>query len=82
MGSIIDIKLGRNTCDPTANKEKRAKYDKKYMSSTSTQVGFRVSGYIIKDKQGISIEKSRNYKAITLDIIPELLAKLLKSNEE
>ena len=84
LGSVIDIKLGKNTFNPKASKEKIARHIDKSNKSTSCTLYFRISGMIVKDKNGNAIKKAKKsdlYLNIKEEEIPELISEILKSNE-
>ena len=56
--SIIDMKLGRITHSPYASEQKKKEYTEKSARTTSNSLGFRVSGYVIRDDQGNVLKKN------------------------
>lgn len=82
--SILDLKLGRVTYPLEAPADKKEKCIAKEKLTTSGELGFRISGMILKDKNGKVLEKgSRHqiYFGITPENLPEYIEKFLKSNE-
>ena len=84
-GSLMDIKLGRETYPPHADIEKKTKENEKNQKTTTLELGFRVTGLIRRDKQGNVIEKSTRhdcYFFVTKDNIVEKIRNIFKSNEQ
>mmetsp|Transcript_28629 Transcript_28629/g.20686 ORF Transcript_28629/g.20686 Transcript_28629/m.20686 type:complete len:167 (+) Transcript_28629:280-780(+) len=87
-GSCIDIKLGTSsvTGRKKLDKDRAAIREQKDALTTSPTLGYRLTGYSIKDEQGKSIEKlvkPKNLKTPdgkVLDQAPEAIVKVLKSN--
>lgn len=62
-------------------KRKVDKVIRKDQETTTSQLGFRVTGYIIKDQQGQIIEKVvKPHGLVKVEHIPGILQKVLKSN--
>lgn len=55
--SIVDFKIGKHTLHHSYNEEKRKALEKKDLKSTSNVHGYRVSGIIIKDFEGMPVER-------------------------
>ena len=80
-GSVLDLKMGTNSFTKYSSEERRERIKRKDEKSTSSVLGFRVTGYIIKDQEGQVLEKVlKPHGTATVDKIPEIIANVLKSN--
>jgi len=84
-GSIIDFKLGRSTIHASYGEDKTKVIEKKDLKSTSSALGFRLSGAFIKDDIGIPCEVVKKGSFLTSlkqkDLI-EYTQKLFSSNKQ
>jgi len=70
----MDVKLGRVTWTDTKSPEKQESQRKKVASTTTGSIGLRISGMVIKDNEGNTIEswsKEGGYFNVTADNIHE-----------
>ena len=74
--------MGTTTITVNTPDEKKERANAKDAKTTTTTLGFRVTGYIIKDKAGNVQEKvvKPHGKALA-EHIPGIIAKVLKGNE-
>eukprot|EP01017_Pseudomicrothorax_dubius_P021121 TRINITY_DN2282_c0_g2_i3.p1 TRINITY_DN2282_c0_g2~~TRINITY_DN2282_c0_g2_i3.p1 ORF type:complete len:314 (+),score=60.67 TRINITY_DN2282_c0_g2_i3:942-1883(+) len=83
-GSIVDFKLGKLTYFADSRPEKIARQIKKANKSTSSKLGFRISGFILKDGEGkISkrLLRSDVYSCVNEYNIDGWIRRILLSND-
>jgi hypothetical protein len=57
--------------------------NRKDAETTSTRLGFRVTGYIIKGPEGVILEKEyKPHKTVTEEHLPGIIRKLLKYHDK
>lgn len=83
-GSVIDLKLGKNTCAPNKSEEKKKKQAEFSEKSTSSTFNFRVSGVSIRNKQGKIVQNYKKKEAFLKykeADIPIVIREVFQSNE-
>ena len=82
-GSVLDLKIGFTSVTKNTPIDQIEKIKRKDASTTSVSLGFRVTGYIIKDEKGDIFEQVKKPKDLVKEEhITEILRKLLKSNNQ
>ena len=79
--SILDIRLGSRLYGPDYPESKKLRHIADPNGYTSTAIGFRITGFNIKDEKGGSAYKSYK-KAFSPQVIPDIIEKFLKSNNK
>jgi hypothetical protein len=80
-GSVLDLKVGFTSITKNTPSHLIEKINRKDAVTTSATLGFRVTGYVIKDEKGEVLEVVKKPKEkVKEEHIPDILRKLLKSN--
>lgn len=82
-GSVLDLKVGYTSVTKNTTPEKVDRIKRKDLTTTSVTLGFRVTGYIIKDEKGEVIESVKKPKdLVKAEHLPDIFRKILKSNNQ
>ncbi len=83
-GSVLDIKLGRVTYTPDVSQEKKELCIAKDKATTSGELGYRVTGIVMKNKKGEVQQQAKRkdvYYGIDKDNMEEYFVNFFKGNE-
>ena len=80
--NILDLKMGTTSITCNTKPDRIELTRAKDAKTTSATLGFRVTGYIIKDRNGQVLEKeTKPHGKAKAEQIPGIITKLLKGNE-
>jgi hypothetical protein len=80
--NILDLKMGTTSITVNTPLDQYERANEKDAKTTSVSLGFRVTGYIIKDKEGKVIEKEvKPHGKALAEHIPGIISKVLSGND-